>query len=65
MNLQIKHLGAWSNVAAFTVAEQADVMQAAANLLRALRQPRTVLRVADGGQALFYCAAPDYLWREA
>jgi hypothetical protein len=64
MNLQIKDAGPWRSMAAFTVAEQADVMQAAANLLRALRQPRTVLRVADGGRALFYCAAPDYLWSE-
>lgn len=64
MRLQIKDSGSWRNMAAFTTAEQVDVMQAGANLLRALQQPKTVLRVAEGDTPLFFCAAPDYLWRQ-
>lgn len=65
MRLQIKDSGAWRNVAVFTMHEQVDVMQASANLLRALQQPQTVLRVAEGDTPLFFCRAPSYLWSEA
>jgi hypothetical protein len=65
MRLQIKDSGAWRNVAVFTLHEQVDVMQAGANLLRALQQPHTVLRVAEGDTPLFFCRAPSYLWSEA
>lgn len=65
MKLQIKDSGAWRNLVAFTIAEQTDVMQAAANLLRALQQPHTVMRVAEGDTPLFFCRAPSFLWSEA
>jgi hemolysin-activating ACP:hemolysin acyltransferase len=65
MKLQIKDSGAWRNMAAFTMHEQADVMQVAANLLRALQQPQTVMRVAEGDTPLFFCRAPSFLWSEA
>lgn len=64
MRLQIKDSGAWRNMAAFTIREQADVMQAAANLLRNLQQPKTVLRVAEGDKPLFFCRAPNFLWSQ-
>jgi hypothetical protein len=64
MKLQIKDSGAWRNVMAFTTEEQVDVMQAAANLLGALKQPRTVMRVAEGDTPLFFCRAPSFLWSQ-
>jgi hypothetical protein len=65
MRLQIKDSGAWRNMAAFTTAEQEDVMQAGANLLQALQQPHTVLRVAEGDTPLFFCRAPEFIWSAA
>lgn len=65
MKLQIKDSGAWRNLVAFTTAEEVAVMQAAVGLLRALRQPKTVLRVAEGDTPLFFCRAPDFLWSQA
>jgi hypothetical protein len=65
MKLQIKDSGAWRNMAAFTAAEEADVMHAAANLLRTLQQPHTVMRVAEGDTPLFFCRAPSFLWGAA
>lgn len=65
MKLQIKDSGAWRNLAAFTTREQVDVMQAAADLLRTLKQPQTVLRVAEGDTPLFFCRSPSFQWSEA
>lgn len=62
MRLQIKDSGAWRNMVAFTAAEEVAVLKAAAELLRALQQPRTVLRVAEGDTPLFFCQAPDFIW---
>lgn len=65
MKLQIKDSGAWRNLVAFTTAEEVNVMHAAAGLLRALQQPQTVMRVAEGDTPLFFCRAPGYLWIRA
>lgn len=65
MRLQIKDSGAWRNMAVFTMHEQVNVMQAGSFLLKALQQPKTVLRIAEGDTPLFYCAAPSFLWSEA
>lgn len=65
MKLQIKDAGAWRNLVTFTAAEEVNVMHAAVGLLRALQQPKTVLRVAEGDTPLFFCRAPDYLWSHA
>lgn len=65
MRLQIKDTGAWRNLVSFTHAEELDVLKAAAELLRALQQPRTVLRVVETDTPLFTCSAPDYLWLPA
>jgi hypothetical protein len=64
MRVQVKDSGAWRNLVAFTTAEQVDVMQAAASLLRALQQPKTILRIAEGDTPLFFCRAPSFLWSE-
>jgi hypothetical protein len=63
MKLQIKDAGAWRNLASFTRDQEQAVLKAAADLLCALRQPKTVLRVAEGDTPLFTCAAPDFLWK--
>ena len=65
MRLQIKDAGAWRNLVAFTTDRETEVLQAAASLLRALNQPNTVMRVAEGDTALFYCRAPDFTWSAA
>jgi hypothetical protein len=65
MKLQIKDSGAWRNMVSFTVTEQINVMHAAADLLRSLQQPKTVLRVAEGDKPLFFCRAPSFVWSEA
>lgn len=65
MRLQIKDAGSWRNLVAFTHAEEANVLRAAADLLRSLQQPKTVLRVAEGEIPLLYCKAPEFLWSRA
>lgn len=65
MKLQIKDAGSWRNMTAFTTAEEPSVLKAAADLLRALQQPKTVLRVAEGDTPLLFCRAPDFLWSAA
>lgn len=65
MRLQIKDSGAWRNMVAFTHKEDLDVLRASAELLRALGQPKTVLRTAEGDTPLLFCRAPDYMWSKA
>ncbi|MES2148632.1 MAG: hypothetical protein V4508_02455 [Pseudomonadota bacterium] len=65
MKLQIKDAGAWRNIAGFTRVDEKAVLAAAADLLRSLQQPHTVLRVAEGDTPLFWCRAPDFLWTAA
>jgi hypothetical protein len=65
MKLQIKDAGAWRNLAAFTGAEERAVLRAAADLLRSLQQPRTVMRVAEGDTPLLWCRAPEFTWSKA
>lgn len=64
MRLQIKDSGAWRNMAAFTHQEERAVLRAGAELLRALGQPKTVLRTAEGETPLLFCRAPDYQWSQ-
>lgn len=63
MKLQIKDAGAWRNMVSFTRNEEAAVLKAAADLLCALRQPRTVLRVVETDTTLFTCSGPDFIWK--
>ena len=65
MKLQIKDSGAWRNMAAFTHQEEPEVLRAGAELLRALAQPTTVLRIAEGDTPLLFCRAPECEWKEA
>lgn len=65
MKLQIKDSGAWRNLASFTPADEPEVRAAASQLLRAIQQPKTTLRIAEGDTPLRYCAAPDFEWRDA
>lgn len=65
MRLQIKDAGSWRNLVAFTRAEEVDVLKAAAELLRSLQQPKTVLRVAEGDTPLLFCRAPEFVWSPA
>jgi hypothetical protein len=65
MRLQIKDAGSWRNLVAFTHAEEVAVLRAAADLLRSLQQPKTVLRVAEGDTPLFFCRSPEFTWRAA
>lgn len=62
MNLQINDTGEWRPMVAFTEDERSNVMDAAAKLLRSLRQPHSVMRIAYGSKPLYYCSSPDYLW---
>jgi len=65
MRLQIKDAGSWRNLVVFTRAEEVDVLKAAAELLRSLKQPKTVLRVAEGDTPLLFCRAPEFVWSPA
>jgi hypothetical protein len=62
MRLQIKDAGSWRNLVGFDADQQAAVLHAAAELLRSLEQPKTVMRVADGDIALLFCRAPEFTW---
>lgn len=62
MHLQIKDAGSWRNMVSFTRSEEVNVLSAAADLLRSLQQPKTVLRVAEGDTPLLFCRAPEFIW---
>ena len=64
MKLQIKDSGSWRNVVSFDLERCDDVMHHAVFLLKALQEPRTVMRIADGDRVIAYCKAPDYEWME-
>jgi hypothetical protein len=63
MKLQIKDAGAWRNMVSFSRSEEVAVLKAAADLLRSLQQPRTVLRVVETDTTLFTCSGPDFVWK--
>lgn len=63
MKLQIKDSGAWRNLVTFTNHELACVQLAAALLLKALNQPKTVMRIAEGDTPIDWCEAPACTWR--
>jgi hypothetical protein len=65
LKLQIKDSGSWRNLVPFDRDALRAVLFAALGLLRALAQPKTVLRVMDGDKLLYTCSAPDYIWRPA
>jgi hypothetical protein len=62
MNLQIKDAGAWRNLVRPQPSTIGAVMCAAAELLRSLQEPRTVMRIMVGDTQLYTCSAPTYLW---
>lgn len=63
MKLQIKDSGSWRNLVGFNQEQQNDVMHHASFLLKALNQPRTVMRITMAENVLAYCEAPNYQWR--
>ncbi|HEY1042378.1 MAG TPA: hypothetical protein VGE60_00805 [Telluria sp.] len=62
MRLQVQDSGTWRNVVTFTNHELPAVMAAASQLLRALNQPATSMRIAEGDTPIDSCQPPACAW---